>query len=168
MQKRITIANLYIRIFLSAPPVKRFLSRSLYLGNLLSLSVYVWVRLMFHDFPIVLTDEAALILRLMFTGTCLAGFCIGGFNLMMYAADYYTAASTKRKLARSSIARSNHHDKTFSPGYNLFNENDAVAIDNAGSMRYVIKAIKPATGAKKQKSNILQGGGRVRETETIQ
>jgi hypothetical protein len=143
MQKIFTSANLYIRIFFSAPPVKQFLSRSLYLGNLLSLSVYVWVKLLFHDFPIELAEEAALILRLMFTGTCLAGLCIGGFQLLMFAADYYAVASKKRKITRACISLSKQKDNNvLLPEYTLFNQDDAFAIDKTGGLRYVIKKVK--------------------------
>lgn len=57
------------------------------MGSLLSMSVYVWVRLMFFDFPFEFLEEAVFILRILMTGWVMAALCIGGFDTMIFVAD---------------------------------------------------------------------------------
>src|SRR5260221_1735781 len=90
LQKVFTSLCQYLRHFFSLAPVKRFIRRTSCLGTFLSLSIHVWVRLLFHDVPFEFFQETGMILNLLVVGCLLTGLCIGGFNLLMYAADSYT------------------------------------------------------------------------------
>ncbi|MEO5592073.1 MAG: hypothetical protein ABIR15_22970 [Chitinophagaceae bacterium] len=82
----------------SSEQVNQFIRRVIYMGSLLSLSVYAWVRLMFHDFPFEIVEETGLILRTLLAGWIMAAVCIGGFQLILFVADNYAQLS-KRCLA---------------------------------------------------------------------
>ena len=75
--------------FFSKAIVKCFFRSVLCLGAVLSVSVYVWVRLLFYDLPFEIFEETALVLRISFTGWGMAAVCIGGFNLLLFIGDNY-------------------------------------------------------------------------------
>jgi len=75
--------------FFSTANLKCFFRSALCLGAVLSVSVYGWVRLLFHDLPFDIFEETGLILRILFTGWGMAALCISGFNLMLFIADNY-------------------------------------------------------------------------------
>ena len=105
-QHSITKPFLTVTNFIATPAVKQFLKPVLYLGSLLSLCVYAWVRLLFHELPFDLFEETALILRILFAGWVLAACCIGGFNGLVFilekpATVYHSIARVKWQLVKS-------------------------------------------------------------------
>jgi len=140
LQKLFAASRPYIQQFISCPATKRFIRRTLTLGSFFSLSVYVWVRLIFHDVPFELLQEAGMILDLLFTGCCLVGLSIGGFNLLMFVADYYSAPVKSEPFAVAIRSVFTSVKQTpLPPEYNLFNSDAAFTIDKTGRLRYVVK-----------------------------
>ncbi|MEO6314770.1 MAG: hypothetical protein ABIU63_04630 [Chitinophagaceae bacterium] len=76
-----------ISSFLSTPEAQRFLKPVLFLGAFLSISVYAWVRLLFHDLPFNIFEETTLIVRILLAGWTMAALCIGGFNIVVYIVE---------------------------------------------------------------------------------
>jgi hypothetical protein len=92
--------------FFSAANIKCFFSSVLCPGSFISVSVYVWVRLLFHDLPFEIFEEIALVLRILFTGWGMAALCIGGFNLMLFIADNYIHVYKRLIQVRWRLAKS--------------------------------------------------------------
>ena len=142
LQKIFSVCRPYIQQFFSCPATKRFIRRTLTIGCFFSLSVYIWVRLIFHDVPFEFFQEAGMILDLLFTGCCLVGLSIGGFNLMMFVADYYSTPVKKERFGAAIRA-------VFTPAqkliprqeYNVFTAGTNFTIDKTGKLRYVVKLV---------------------------
>jgi len=140
LQQLFTFCRPYIKRFFSCAATKRFIRRTLVLGSFFSLSVYIWVRLIFHDVPFELLQETGMILDLLFTGCCLVGLSIGGFNLLMFVADYYSAPVKKEKFIVAIRAIFKPVPSISSiPEYNLFSSDTAFTIDKTGRLRYVVR-----------------------------
>ena len=92
--------------FFSIPAVKEFFNRALYLGTVLSLSIYIWIRLLFHDFPFEILEEIGLILRILVSGCAMTALCLGGFDLVIFIADNRTLVFKKVVLVKWRVAKS--------------------------------------------------------------
>ena len=151
LQKIFSRLRQYITYFFSLAAVKRFIKRTTYLGTFLSLSIYVWVRLLFHDVPFEMLQELGMILNLMFVGCLLTGLCIGGFNLLMYAADAYTMRANNRKKGVTVLSRATDEKKIILlQEHGVFNGDENFKIDRTGRLRYIVKTA--ATVEKKEKN----------------
>lgn len=75
----LTVSNM-----LSHPAIQPLLRPVFYLGSFLSVCVYAWVRLLFHELPFNLFEETLLVVRILFAGWVMAAFCIGGFTGMVF------------------------------------------------------------------------------------
>lgn len=142
LQKIFTFIYSRCQLFFSCEATKRFIRRTLTLGSFFSLTVYLCVRLIFHDVPFEFLQEAGMILDLLFTGCCLVGLSIAGFNLLMFVADYYSSAVKEQTLAaaiRSIFTPA--PAKTLPQQYNVFNAQTSFTIDKNGRLRYVIKVV---------------------------
>jgi hypothetical protein len=142
LQKSITVYRSCLQQFFSSAAIKRFVRRMLTLGSLFSFSTYAWVRLLFHDVPFEWMQEAGMMLDLLVTGCSLVGLCIAGFNLLMFATDYYNGPVKKEKFMiaiRSVFTTAGQ--KSLPPEYSLFNNDTNFSIDKTGRLRYVVKII---------------------------
>jgi hypothetical protein len=151
LQKIVSRLRQYITYFFSLAAVKRFIKRTTYLGTFLSLSIYVWVRLLFHDVPFEILQELGMILNLLFVGCFLTGLCIGGFNLLMYAADAYAMKANIRKAGVTVLSRATVEKKIILlQQHDLFNGAADFKIDKTGRLRYIVKM---ATAVEKKEKN---------------
>ena len=91
-----------------------------------------------------------MILDLLFTGCCLVGLSIGGFNLLMFAADYYSAPVKKEKFMVAIRAIFKPLPSISSiPEYNMFSSDTAFTVDKTGRLRYMVK-IRKTNSAKEE------------------
>jgi len=161
LQKLFTVRHPSIQQFISCAATKRFVRRTLTLGSFFSLSVYVWVRLIFHDVPFELLQETGMILDLLFTGCCLVGLSIGVFNLLMFVADYYSAPVKKEKFAVAIRAVFKSVESApLPPEYSLFSSDTAFTIDKTGRLRYVVKISKANSVKEESKRSAGQPSAR--------
>ena len=91
---------------MSAPAFKQFMKPVICLGSFLSVCVYAWVRLLFHELPFNFFEETTLILRILFAGWALAAICIGGFNGLIFVLEnkrqvYTGIARVKWRLVKT-------------------------------------------------------------------
>ena len=77
----------HLQQLLLSAQLQHFYRQAICLGSVLSLSVYTWVRLLFHDFPFEIMEETMIILQTLFAGWVLAACCIGSLRLVLFAAD---------------------------------------------------------------------------------
>jgi len=167
LQKLFTVRHPAIQQFISCAATKRFVRRTLTLGSFFSLSVYVWVRLIFHDVPFEFLQETGMILDLLFTGCCLVGLSIGGFNLLMFVADYYSAPVKKEKFMVAIRAVFKPVPSISSiPEYNLFSSDTAFTVDKTGRLRYVVKISK--ANSAKEESKRFAGQPSAQQTSWVQ
>ncbi|HTL10082.1 MAG TPA: hypothetical protein VL307_17530, partial [Chitinophagaceae bacterium] len=84
-----TLSPSYLQSLLATATARRFLREVGYMGGFFSASVYLWVRLLFHDLPFNLLEESWLLVRILLAGMLFAALCIGGFHAMLYTLQHY-------------------------------------------------------------------------------
>ena len=141
-QKIFSLCSAHVQQFFSFPATKRFIRRTATIGSFFSMSVYIWVRLIFHDVPFEFFQETGMILDLLFTGCCLVGLSIGCFSLLMFAADYYSAPVKKEtfRVAMRMVFTA-AQPSALPAEYTLFSSGTNFRIDKTGKLRYVVKIV---------------------------
>lgn len=87
-----------VKNVLSTPAIQPLVKPVMYLGTFLSVCVYAWVRLLFHELPFNFLEEILLIVRILFAGWALAALTIGGFQALVFVIE--KPAATWRAMSR--------------------------------------------------------------------